>query len=106
MNQPIVWIGAIALIGLAILKMRRHKKPKSRIARLREGIEGVLDDAEDRTADLRKRADRMRGDAKKRLQEEAQSLESRQKEIRMRLDELKTEATRLFEREREKSKAS
>ena len=61
--------------------MRRHKKPKSRIARIREGIEGVLDEAEDRTTDLRKRADKMRGEAKKRLQEEAQALESREKEL-------------------------
>ena len=106
MNQPIVWIGAIAIIGLAILKMRRRKKPKSRIARLREGIEGVLDEAEDRTAELRKRADKMRGGARKRLQEEAHTLESRQKELRVRLDELKAEATRLFERDREKSRAS
>jgi len=104
MNQPIIWIGAAFLVGLAIFKMRRHKKPKSRIARIRHGIEGVLDEAEDRTTDLRKRADKLRGDAKKRLQEEAQALESREKELRARLDELKAEATKLFERE--KSKAS
>jgi hypothetical protein len=84
--------------------MRRHKKPKSRITRIREGIEGVLDEAEDRTTDLRKRADKMRGEARKRLQEEAQTLESREKELRARLDELKVEAMRLFERQ--KSKAS
>jgi hypothetical protein len=95
-----IWIGAVALIGLVIFKMRRRQKPKSRIARLREGIEGVLDEAEDRTADLRKRADKLRGDAKRRLQDEAQTLESRQKEIRSRLDELKAEATKLFEREK------
>ena len=104
MNQPIIWIGAALVLGLAIFKMRRHKKPKSRIARIRQGIEGVLDEAEDRTTDLRKRADKMRGDAKKRLQEEAQALESREKELRARLEELKTEATKLFERE--KSRAS
>ena len=104
MNQPIIWIGAALVLGLAIFRMRRQKKPKSRIARIRQGIEGVLDEAEDRTTDLRKRADKMRGDAKKRLQEEAQALESREKELRARLDELKAEATKLFERE--KSKAS
>jgi len=103
MNQSIIWIGAALVLGLAILKMRR-RKPKSRIARIREGIEGVLDEAEDRRTELRKRAEKMRGEAKKRLQEEAQALESREKELRTRLDELKTEATKLFERE--KSKAS
>ena len=103
MNQPIIWIGAVVVLGLAILKMRRHRKPKGRIARIREGIEGVLDEAEDRTSDLRKRADKMRGEAKKRLQEEAQALESREKDLRARLDELKAEATKLFEREKSKA---
>ena len=104
MNQSAIWIGAFVVIGLIFFKMRRRKKPKSRIARLREGIEGVLDDAEDRTADLRKRAGKLRGEAKRRLQDEAQSLEARQQEIRSRLDELKVEATKLFEREREKAR--
>ena len=103
MNQPMVWIGAIALIGLVLFKLRPRKKPKSRIARLRVGIEGVLDEAEDRTADLRKRAEKLRGEAKKRLQDEAKSLEAREKELRVRLDELKAEATKLFEREKAKA---
>ena len=102
MNQSMVWIGVIAVVGLVLFKLRPRKKPKSRLERLREGIEGVLDEAEDRTVDLRKRAEKMRGEAKKRLQEEAQSLEAREKELRARLDELKAEATKLFEREKAK----
>jgi hypothetical protein len=103
MNQPMIWIGAIVVFGLVLFKLRPKRKPKTRLERLRVGIEGVLDQAEDRTADLRKRAEKLRGEAKKRLQEEAQSLESREKELRARLDELKAEATKLFERERAKA---
>jgi LPXTG-motif cell wall-anchored protein len=104
MNQPMIWIGAALILGVAIFKLRRRKKPKSRMARLREGIEGVLDEAEDRTADLRKRANKLRGEAKRRVQEEAQGLESRQQELRGRLDELKAEATKLFEREKARAR--
>jgi hypothetical protein len=101
MKQPIWIAGVVGLVlGLAFLKMRRSRKPKSRLARIRESVESVLDEAETKTADLRKRANKMRGDAKKRMQEEAQTLEGREKELRQRLDELKTEATKLFERAR------
>jgi hypothetical protein len=101
MKEPIWIAGVIGLVlGLAFLKMRRSRRPKGRLARIRESVEGVLDEAEVKTADLRKRANKMRGDAKKRMQEEAQTLESREKELRQRLDEIKTEATKLFERAR------
>jgi hypothetical protein len=38
------------------------------------------------------------------VQEEAQGLESRQQELRGRLDELKAEATKLFEREKARAR--
>jgi len=70
------------------------------LERLRETVEGALDDAEQRTQELRSRAKKMRGDAKKRLEEQAHEVEQRQHELRERLEELKSEASRLLERSR------
>jgi F0F1-type ATP synthase membrane subunit b/b' len=89
------------LIGIALfLGARRRKKKASPLVRLREGIEGALDDAEQRTHELRERARRLRGNAKKRLESQAHEVEERQKELRGRLNELKAEAGRLLERAR------
>jgi SMC interacting uncharacterized protein involved in chromosome segregation len=91
---------AFGLIGLVWMVNRRRRKKRTPLARLREGIEGALDDAEHRTQELRERARKMRGDAKKRIEAQAHEVEERQKELRGRLDELKAEAGKLLERTR------
>ena len=92
-------IAVAGLIALALfLKGRRRKKKRTAFERLREGVEGALDDAEARTHELRERAKKMRGEAKKRIEAQAHELEERQKDLRGRLDELKTEATKMLER--------
>jgi len=100
MKNALPLVAAIGLIALAlVLKGRRRKKPTT-LERLRLSVEGALDDAEHRTQDLRKRAKKMRGDAKKRIEAQAHDVEERQKELRSRLDELKAEAGKLLERAR------
>ena len=100
MNNALPFIALAGFIVLAlVLKGRRRKKPTA-FERLREGIEGALDDAEHRTQELRERAKKMRGDAKKRIEAQAHEVEERQKELRGRLDELKSEAGKLLERAR------
>ena len=101
MKNSLPIIAAVGLIALALfLKGRRRKKKRTRFERLREGIEGALDDAEIRTHELRERAKKVRGEARKRIEAQAREVEERQKELRGRLDELKSEATRLLERAR------
>ena len=101
MKNALPILAIAGLIALAMfLKGRRRKKKRTAFERLREGIEVALDDAETRTHELRERAKKMRGDAKKRLESQAHELEERQKELRGRLDDLKTEAARLLERAR------
>ena len=100
MNNALPIIVIAGLIGLAlVLRTRRRKKPTP-FERLRENIEVALDDAEQRTQELRERARKLRGDAKKRLEAQAHEVEERQKELRGRLNELKAEAGKLLERAR------
>lgn len=96
---PFLAVGALVVLGI-ILRSRRRKKKQTPFGRLRENIETVLDDAEQRTAELRERARKLRGEAKKRLEAQAHDVEERQKELRGRLNELKAEAGRLLERAR------
>jgi len=100
MKNALPLVAVVGLIALVlVLKGRRRKKPTA-LQRLREGIEGALDDAEHRTQELRERAKKMRGDARKRIEAQAHEVEERQKELRGRLDELKAEAGKLLERAR------
>ncbi len=96
---PIFAVVGVVVFLLAVKGRRKRHKP-TRFERLREGIEGALDDAEQRTHELRERAKKMRGDAKKRIEEQAHEVEEHQKELRGRLDELKAEAGKLLERAR------
>jgi F0F1-type ATP synthase membrane subunit b/b' len=100
MKNVVPMIMALGLVGvLLLLKGRRRRKPTA-LERLRESVEGALDDAEVRTQELRSRARKMRGDAKKRIEAQVHEVEERQKELRGRLDELKQEAGKLLERAR------
>ncbi len=101
MKNLLPMVAAFGLFGLVLFVVGRRKKKKpNALARLRLTVEGALDDAEQRSADLRKRAKKMRGEAKKRIEAQAHEVEERQKELRERLDELKTEAGKLVERAR------
>lgn len=101
MNNSLPIIAVVGLLALAFfLKGRRRKKKRTRFERFREGIEIALDDAEARTHELRKRAKKVRGEARKRIEAQAHEVEERQKELRGRLEDLKSEATRLLERAR------
>jgi hypothetical protein len=91
---------AFGLLGLVMVMKRRRRKKRTPLERLRDGIEGALEDAEHRTQELRERARKMRGDAKKRIEAQAHDVEERQKELRGRLEELKAEAGKLLERAR------
>ena len=91
---------AFGLFGLVMMAKRKRRKKRTPLERLRVGIEGALDDAENRTQELQARAAKMRGDAKKRIEAQAHEVEERQKELRDRLDDLKTEAGKLLERAR------
>jgi DNA anti-recombination protein RmuC len=97
---PIVAVVGLLTFGLMLRSRRRRKKKPTAFERLREGIEGALDDADQRTQELRERAKKLRGDAKKRIEAQAHEVEERQKELRGRLDELKAEAGKLLERAR------
>ena len=100
MNNALPVIATFGLIALLlVLRSRRRKKP-SALMRLRESVEDALEDAEQRTHELRERARKLRGEAKQRLETQVHEMEERQKELRGRLDELKTEAGRLLERAR------
>jgi hypothetical protein len=57
----------------------------------------ALSEADSRTRDLRKRAAKLKGDARERLNERVQELEKRQKELRGRLEEIGAEARRVVE---------
>jgi LPXTG-motif cell wall-anchored protein len=101
MNNALPFIIVAGLLGLALfLGVRKRRKKAGPLERLRENIEGALDDAEHRTHELRERARKLRGDAKKRLETQAHEMEDRQKELRGKLNELKAEAGRLLERAR------
>ena len=101
MKNAVPMFLALGLVGMALVMLKgRRRKKRSAFERLREGIEGALDDAEQRTVELRERARKMRGDAKKRIEAQAHEVEERQKELRGRLDELKEEAGKLLERAR------
>jgi TolA-binding protein len=100
MNNAIPFIALAGLVMLALVMKGRRRKPATTFDRVRMGIEGALDDAEHRTHELRARAKKMRGDAKKRIEAQAHEVEERQKELRVRLDELKGEAGKLLERAR------
>ena len=100
MKNTLPIVAAVGLIALALFLKGRRKKKQTPIERLRVGIETALDDAEARTQELRKRAKKLRGDAKKRIEAQAHEVEEHQKELRGRLDDLKAEATKLLERAR------
>jgi TolA-binding protein len=94
---PIIAIVGFVVLLFAVRGRRKRHKP-TRLERLRESVDAALDDAEVRTRELRTRAKKMRGEAKKRIEEQAHDVEERQKELRGRLDELKAEAGKLLER--------
>jgi hypothetical protein len=96
---PILAAAAVMALMIAA-KLSRRKKPEGRLANLRHGVEGALDEAEHRAEEMRVRAQKLKGDAQKRMQEQARELEAREQEIKVKLDELKTEASKLLERAR------
>jgi F0F1-type ATP synthase membrane subunit b/b' len=101
MKNPLPIIAAVGFfVMFFMMKRRRKKRARSRFERFRDGIEGALDEAEHRSHELTQRAKKLRGDAKKRIEAQAHDVDEHQKELRGRLDDLKSEASKLLERSR------
>jgi hypothetical protein len=60
-------------------------------------IEEALEDAQKQVRGLRMEARKLHGDARKRLEKQAHDVEALQKDLRARLDDLKSDAGRLLE---------
>jgi gas vesicle protein len=99
MKLPLLLFLIGGLVAAAIVIKAREKKPEG-LAKLRESVEDALGDVETRIEDLRDSAKRVSGDARKKLQDQAHELETKQRELRGQLDDIKSEAKRLVERAR------
>src|SRR5688572_14941941 len=97
MKAPMILAGIVGTAMLILFLKRRSRKPKSRIERVREGVEQALSEAEVRSRELRKRAQKMKGEARQRLHDRASDLETKQKELRTRLEQLSEDAKRVLE---------
>lgn len=89
----IIIVGGIVLFGFL---RRRRRKNRTPIDRIKGGVETAIDEIGSRSSELRKRADKARGEAKQRLQDQARVLESRQRDLLGRLEELGAEARRIM----------
>ncbi len=96
----LIVLAAALVAAVILLRGRERPAPERALSRLREGIEGALEDVEARVDSLRGQARRLSGEARRRLQDQAHELEARQGELRRRLDDLRAEAGRLLERAR------
>lgn len=85
-------VGGIALL----MFLRKRRKARTPIDKIKGGVETAIDEIGSRSTELRKRADKARGEAKHRLQEQAHVLESRQRDLLGRLEELSSEARRIM----------
>jgi uncharacterized protein YlxW (UPF0749 family) len=101
MNNALPIVAVVAtLFTLAIVLTLRRKRKRTPIERLRLSIEDSLDDAQQQAQALHKRARKLRGDAKKRLETQAHEVEDWQKDLRGRLEVLRSDAGKLLERAR------
>lgn len=100
MKNALPIVMAIAGLTLALVVAMRGRRKRTPLERLRVNIEETLDDAQQQAHSLRKRARKLRGEAKKRLETQAHEVEDWQKDLRERLDDLRSDAGRLLERAR------
>lgn len=97
MKAPLVVAGLAGSLLLLLFIRQKRRKPKTRMERVREGVEQALSEAEARTKELRKRAMKMKGEARQRLHDRASDLESKQKDLRSRLEQLSEDAKKVLE---------
>jgi signal transduction histidine kinase len=102
MKSPLILLLlGILIAGALAFKVREKKRPETPIERIRGGIEDAMSELESRIEDLRERAKRVSGEARKKLQDQAHELETRLRALRGQLDDLRTEAKQLLDRDRE-----
>ena len=90
--------GLLGLLFFAGTKMRKHKGETMDTSEKR--VDHMLGEFDGRMKDLRHKAEKVRGEARSKLQEQMHELEAKQKELRGRLEELGSEARRVLERAR------
>ena len=100
MKALVVFVVIGAVLAAAALLKGKEKRPQTAAGRLRESIEEALGDVDGRVDDLRDRARRAGGDARRKLQDQAHEIEARQRELRSQLDDLRAEAKRLLDKAR------
>lgn len=100
MKAPMILVGIVSTVMLLMFIKRRRRKPKGPVARVREGVEQAISEAEVRSRDLRKRAGKMKGEARQRLHDRASDLEAKQKELRSKLEQLGEDAKKVVEHAR------
>ena len=99
MKAPMILAGIVGSIMLFML-IKRRRKPKTRMDRVREGVEQAMSEVEVRSRELRKRAGKMKGEARQRLHDRASDLDSKQKDLRTRLEQLSEDAKKVVEHAR------
>ena len=98
--KPPMLLAGLALGVLLIILMKGRKHRPTTIEKLRGGLDEALHEVEGRSADSRKRAKKLSGDARRRVEDQAHDLESKQRERRGKLEDLAAEARHLVEERR------
>jgi hypothetical protein len=89
-----------AAAGLVIVFLLRRRRKKTRVQVIQERADEVLEDVTRRISEMRNDARRASGRARKRLNQQAKTLEGQERELRKRFNGLSTDARKLLDRAR------